>query len=96
MALIAKAVRVYLSTGCAKTAAQVVCLENVPDLSVHPVLQRMSEADEEEVASLNREDLVSSLMDGSGVSSGLVTLNNTAQVPYEILFHQILQKAQGN
>ena len=95
MALIAKAVRVYLSTGCAKTAAQVVCLENVPDLSVHPVLQRMSEADEE-VASLNREDLVSSLMDGSGVSSGLVTLNNTAQVPYEILFHQILQKAQGN
>lgn len=58
----AKAVKICLSTGCAESAAQVVCLEDVPDLNVCQLLQRMSEAGEDEVASLNKEDLVSNLM----------------------------------
>ena len=32
----------YLSSGCTETAAQVVCTEDVPDLNVRKVLQRMS------------------------------------------------------
>ena len=88
----AKAVKAYSSTGCAKTAAQVVCLEDVPDLSVRQVLQRMSKAGEEEVASLHGEDLVSSLMDESGGSSALVTLKKARQVAYEIMVYQVLHK----
>lgn len=57
----------YLSTGCTETAAQVVCTEDVPDLNVRKVLQRMSQVDEDEVAFLNSEDIVSNLLDESGV-----------------------------
>jgi len=88
----AKAVKVYLSTGCAETAAQVVCPEDVPDMNVCQVLQRMSQAGEDEVASLNREDLVSNLLDESGVSAPYVTVNNAAQVTYEIMVHQVIHK----
>ena len=42
----AKAVKVYLSTGCEECAAQVVCPEDVPDFNVRQLLQRMSEAGE--------------------------------------------------
>lgn len=38
----ARAVKVYLSSGCVETAAQVVCPEDVVDLNVRQVLQRMS------------------------------------------------------
>ena len=87
----AKAVNVYLSTGCAETAAQVVCLEDLPYLNIRQVLQRMSKAGEEEIASLNG-DLVSSFLDERGVSSAFVTINNAAQVAYEIMVHQVIHK----
>ena len=84
---LAKAVKVYLSTGCAETAAQVVCPEDAPDLNVRKVLKRMSKAGEDEVDSLNAEDQVSSLLDESGVSAAFVTINNAAQIAYEIMVH---------
>lgn len=59
---LARAVKVYLSTGCTETTAQVVCTEDVPDLNVRKVLQRMSQVDEDEVAFLNSEDIVSNLL----------------------------------
>ena len=89
---LARAVKVYLSTGCTETAAQVVCTEDVPDLNVRKVLQRMSQVDEDEVAFLNSEDIVSNLLDESGVSASFVTINNAAQVAYEIMVHQVIHK----
>lgn len=88
----AKAVKVYLSTGCAESASQVVFPEDVPDLNVRGVLQRMSQAGEDEVASLNSEDLVSNLMGESGVSALFLTIDNAAQVAYEIMVHQVIHK----
>lgn len=85
---LSKAVEVYLSTGCTETAAQVVCTEDVPDLNVRKVLQRMSQAGEDEVASLNSDDIVSNLLDESGVSASFVTINYAAQVAFEIMVHQ--------
>ena len=89
---LAKAVKVYLSTGCAETAAQVVCPEDVPDLNVRKVLKRMSKAGEDEVDSLNAEDQVSSLLDESGVSAAFVTIDNAAQIAYETMVHQVVHK----
>lgn len=74
---LARAVKVYLSTGCTETAAQVVCTEDVPDLNVRKVLQRMSQVDEDEVAFLNSEDIVSNLLDESGVDLLLLHFNTT-------------------
>lgn len=71
---LARAVKVYLSTGCTETAAQV------------------SQVDEDEVAFLNSEDIVSNLLDESGVSASFVTINNAAQVAYEIMVHQVIHK----
>ena len=84
---LAKAVKVYSSTGCAETAAQVVCPEDVTDLNVRKVLKRMSKAGEDEVDSLNAEDQVSKILDESGVSAAFVTINNAAQIAYEIMVH---------
>ena len=89
---LAKAVKVYLSTGCTETAAQVVCTEDVPDLNVRKVPQRTSQAGEDEVASLNSEDIVSNFLDESVVSASFVTINNAAQVAYEMMVYQVIHK----
>ena len=89
---LAKAVKVYLFTGCAETAAQVVCPEDVPDLNVRKALKRVSKAGEDEVDSLNAEDQVSKILDESGVSAAFVTINNAAQIAYEIMVHQVVHK----
>ena len=87
-----KAVKVYLQSGCAETAAKVVCPEDVSDLNVRKVLQRMSKAEQEEVDALNAEDRVTRILNESGVTVAFITINNAAQVAYEIMVHQVVHK----
>ncbi|KAJ7377075.1 hypothetical protein OS493_030669 [Desmophyllum pertusum] len=89
---LAKPVKEFLSSGCAESATQVVCLEDIADLDVHQVLQRMAEADEDEITRLNSEDMVSNLMAESGVSAAFLTVNNVSQVAYEIMVYQVIHK----
>ena len=58
---LAKPVKGFLSTGCAERASQLSCLEDVPDLNVRGVLQRMDTSNED-ITSLNSEDMVTNLM----------------------------------
>ena len=59
---LAKPVKEFLSTGCAERDSQLACLEDVPDLNVLGVLQRMDTSNEDDITSLNSEDMVTNLM----------------------------------
>ena len=61
-------------------------------MNVRKVPQRMSQAGEDEVASLNSEDIVSNFLDESLVSASFVTINNAAQVAYEMMVYQVIHK----
>ena len=89
---LAKPVKEFLSTGCAEQASQLACLEDVRDLNVRVVLQRMDTSNEEDITSLNSEDMVTNLMGESGISAAVLTVHDVAQVAYEIMVYQVVHK----
>ena len=91
---LAKPVKEFLSSGCAERASQLACLEDVADLNVREVLKRMATptCNEEDITSLNSQDMVTNLMGESGVSAAVLTVHNAAQVAYEIMVYQVVHK----
>lgn len=90
---LAKPVKEFLSSGCAERASQLVCLEDVADLNVREVLKRMATPTcNEDITSLNSQDMVTNLMGESGVSAAVLTVHNAAQVAYEIMVYQVVHK----
>lgn len=47
---------------------------------------------EEDITSLNSEDMVTNLMGEIGVIAAILTVNNAAQVAYEIMGYQVVHK----
>ena len=89
---LAKPVKVFLATGCAEQAAQATSIEDVPDLEVQELLKKINDANESEIKDLNSDSMVTNLMVECGESASLLSVNNAAQVSYEIMVYNVIHK----